>query len=142
MGSWVLDYHRIPRDIWFSQYGNLPWIDSSWLFDALTSAAVRVFGLRGLLFLGLAFASATAVAVSVLARCPRGGFWSGAVLTALGAYLLAGLPLRSSLASVVLFTVPLALIAMPDRLPVAVASIFCRHSFCFGLTSTSNSCMA
>ena len=68
------------------------------------------FCLRGLLFLGLAFALAIAVAVFVLARGPRRGFWSGTVLTALAVYL-AGLPLRSSLASVVLFTVALALIA-------------------------------
>jgi hypothetical protein len=67
--------------------------------------------LRGLLFLGLAFALAIVVAVFVLARGPRREFWSGAVLTALGVYLLAGLPLRSSLASVVLFTVSLTLIA-------------------------------
>ena len=111
VGTWILDNRSIPHHVLFSQNLELPWVDSSWLFDALTSTAVKVFGLRGLLLLGLAFALAIAVAVFVLARGPRRGFWSGAALTALGVYLLAGLPLRSSFASVVLFTVSLALIA-------------------------------
>ena len=111
VGTWTLDNHSIPRNILFSQNSDLPWIDTSWLFDAPTAFAVKVLGLRGLPFLGMAFAFAIAISVFLLARGARRGFWSGAVLTAIALYLLAGLPLRSSVASVVLYTVMLWLLA-------------------------------
>jgi hypothetical protein len=87
-----------------SQSGNLPWIDASWLFDALTGVAVKFLGLRGLPILAMMFASVTTIAVLVLARGARRGLWSGSVLTAIALYFLAGLPLRPSLVSAVFFT--------------------------------------
>jgi hypothetical protein len=83
----------------------LPWIDASWLFDALTGVAVKFLGLRGLPFLAMMFACVTAIAVFVFARGARRGLWSGVALTAIALYLLARLPLRPSLVSVVFFTI-------------------------------------
>ena len=94
VGTWILDNYSVPRNILFSQSGNLPWTDASWLFDALTGVTVKFLGLRGLPFLAMMFACVTAIAVFVLARGARRGLWSGAVLTAIAAYLLAGLPLK------------------------------------------------
>ena len=109
-GSWILDNRSIPHNILFSQVAQLPWVDSSWMFDALAATAVKMFGLRGLPFLDMAFGFAIGVAVFVLARGALRGFWSGAVLSAIALYLIAGLPLRSPLASVLLFAAALVLI--------------------------------
>ena len=38
-GTWILANHGVPHNILFSQNVQLPWVDSSWLFDALTAAA-------------------------------------------------------------------------------------------------------
>ena len=111
VGSWILNHRSIPHYILFSQSAELPWVNSSWLFDVLTASAVKVLGLRGLPVLGVVFAIAIAAAVFVLARGVRRGFWSGSVLTAIAIYLLAGFPLRSSVASLMLFAVLLRLIA-------------------------------
>jgi len=111
VGNWILENHTVPHRILFSQSADLPWVDSSWVFDALTASAVKFLGLRGLPFLGMACALAAAIVVFALARGARHGFWSGAVLTAIALYLLARLPLRSSLVSVVFFAVTLTLVA-------------------------------
>jgi hypothetical protein len=111
VGSWILDNRSIPHHTLFSQGADLPWVDSSWLFDVLTASVVKILGLRGLLFLGMTLGFAIAIAVFVLARGKRRGFWSGTVLTAIALYLLAGLPLRSSLVSVLFFSLTLTLIA-------------------------------
>ena len=111
VGSWILDNRSIPHHIVFDQSSELSWSDSSWFFDVLTAFAVKVLGLRGLPFLGTALAFAIAIALFLLARGVRRGFWSAGALKAIALDLLAGLPLRSSVASVVLFAVVLKLIA-------------------------------
>jgi len=109
-GTWILEHRSVPHNILFSQDAQLPWVDSSWLFDVLTAVTVKVIGLRGLPLLDMAFKFAIGVALFVLARGARRRFWSGVVLSAIALYLFAGFPLRSSIASVLLFAVALTLI--------------------------------
>src|SRR5271165_3927896 len=109
-GNWILDHRSVPHNILFSHVAQLPWVASSWLFDALTAAAVKLFGLRGLPLLDMAFKFAIGVALFVLARGARRRFWSGVVLSAIALYLFAGFPLRSSIASVLFFAVALTVI--------------------------------
>jgi hypothetical protein len=109
-GTWIFTNHAVPRNLVFSQNVQLPWVDSSWLFDVFTATSVKLFGLRGLVWLGLMFGLAIAVAIYLLARGSRRGFWTGAPLTAIALYLIAGEPLRSSIASILLFAIALALI--------------------------------
>jgi len=111
-GNWILDHRGVPHDLVFSQSVQLSWVDSSWLFDTLTAVAVKAFGLRGLPLLDMAFTFATGVALFVLARGARRRLWSGAVLSSIALYMLAGFPLRSSIASVLLFAVVLHLISV------------------------------
>jgi hypothetical protein len=111
-GTWILANHAIPHDLIFSQDVQLPWVDSSWLFDSLTATSVKLFGLRGLVWLDMTFGLALAVAIFLLARGVRRGFWTGVLLTAITLYLIYGAPLRSSIASVVFFAVVLTLITM------------------------------
>src|SRR5271155_4517228 len=54
-GNWILQSHAAPHYGLFSQYSNLPWSDSSWLFDALLATAYRLMGLRALPLLLMAF---------------------------------------------------------------------------------------
>ncbi len=110
VGRWILDHHNVPHNILFSQHDPLPWVDSSWLFDSLTAAAVKAFGLRGLPLLAVAFKFGIGISVFLLARGARRGFWSGAALSAIALYLLNALPFRSSMVSVMLFAVAMALI--------------------------------
>jgi hypothetical protein len=110
-GTWMFVNHAIPHNLIFSQSFQLPWVNSSWLFDALTAIAVKLLDLRGLVWLDMTFGLAIAVAIFLLARGARRGFWSGALLTAIALYLLVGVPLRSSVASIFLFAVVLTLIA-------------------------------
>lgn len=109
-GTWILEHRSVPHNILFSQDAQLPWVDSSWLFDVLTAVTVKVIGLRGLPLLDMAFKFAIGVALFVLARGARRRFWSGVVLSAIALYLFAGFPLRSSIASVLFFAVALTVI--------------------------------
>ncbi len=111
-GTWILANHAIPRNLIFSQNVQSPWVDSSWLFDVKTAMTVKLFGLRGLVLLDMSFGLVIAVAIFLLARGARRGFWTGAVLTAIALYLVAGVPLRSSIASVLLFAIVLTLITI------------------------------
>ena len=110
VGTWILTNHAIPHNLVMSQNAQLSWVDSSWLFDVKTAMAVKVFGLRGLVLLYMSFGLVIAVAIFLLARGARHGFWTGVLLTAIALYLVAGAPLRSSIASVLLFAVVLAVI--------------------------------
>ena len=109
VGNWILNHGSVPRNILFSQSAQVHWVDDTWLFDLLTAAAVKTFGLRGLPLLDMAFSLVIGLAVFLLARGERRGFWSGAVLSAIAMYVIAGRPLLSSVASVLLFAIVLTL---------------------------------
>ncbi|MGA9566148.1 MAG: hypothetical protein WBS19_11540 [Candidatus Korobacteraceae bacterium] len=111
-GAWILTNHAVPHNLIFSQSNQLPWIDSSWLFDVKTAMAVKLFGLRGLVWLDMTVGLAIAVAIFLLARGSRHGFWAGTLLTAIALYLISSGPLRSSIVSILLFAVVLTVITL------------------------------
>ena len=111
-GNCILANRAVPHSLTGSQSAELSWVDTSWLFDVLTATAVKVSGLRGLVWLDAIFGLAIAVALFVLARGARRGFSTGALLTAIALYLIAGTTFRSSVASVLLFAVLLTLITL------------------------------
>ncbi len=112
VGTWILANRAVPHNLIFSQSSQLPWVDSSWLFDVKTAMAVKLFGLRGLVWFDMTFGLAIAIAIFLLARGSRRGFWTGALLAAIALYLIAGVPLRSSIASILLFAIVLTLITV------------------------------
>jgi hypothetical protein len=109
-GSWILQNHATPHTGLFSQYADLPWIASSWLFDVVLAATYKVMGLRALPVLLMAFKIAIAVVTFVLARGSRLNFWPAVVLAAAAQCAAPGLPPGTVLCSVVLFAIELALL--------------------------------
>jgi len=109
-GLWILENHAIPRAALFSQASSATWIDSSWGFDLLTSAAYRSFGLGGLPVLVLLLQVAMAVALFRLARTISSGFWLAVVLSALAQVCLFPSQLRPGLCSIVFFAAELTLL--------------------------------
>ena len=114
-GSWILQNHAIPHTGLFSQYADLPWIASSWLFDVLLAATYKVMGLRALPVLLMAFKIAIAVVTFVLARGSRLNFWPAVVLATAAQYAIPGLPPGPVLGSIVLFAIELALLSSCRR---------------------------
>jgi len=109
-GNWILQNHAVPHYGLFSQYSNLPWTDSSWLFDVLVAGVRKLMGLRALPVLLMAFKVAIAVATFVLARGSRLNFWPAVFLAAAAQYVVPGLPLGPAVCSIVLFAIELTLL--------------------------------
>ncbi len=109
-GSWILQNHAVPHHGLFSQHANLPWMDSSWLFDVLLGAAYKLLGLRALPVLLMAFKLAIAVTLFGLARGSRVNFWPAVLLAATAQYAALDLPLGPVLCSIVLFAIELAIL--------------------------------
>lgn len=78
-GIWILQNHAIPRTGLFSQFSASPWIDSSWLYDAVCGAVYRALGLRAVPVLLMVFKVAVA-GVSFLLAGGRRNFWAAVVL--------------------------------------------------------------
>src|SRR5271166_5074202 len=114
-GSWILQNHAIPHTGLFSQYADLPWVASSWLFDVVLAASFKVMGLSALPLLLMAFKIAIAVVTFVLARGSRLNFWPAVVLAAAAQYAIPALPPGPVLCSIVLFASELALLFSSRR---------------------------
>ncbi len=130
-GSWILQNHAVPHNGLFSQYADLPWMDSSWLFDVLLGAAYKLMGLRALPVLLMAFKVAIAVVAFALARGSRVGFWPAVLLAATAQYAMPGLPLGPVLCSVVLFAIELAVLFSSRRTGNARALLWLPLLFLF-----------
>src|SRR5271165_3648705 len=80
-GAWILQNHTVPHTGLFSQYPDLPWIASNWLFDVLLAAAYKLVGISALVIFLMAFKVTIAVlmfALEFLACRLAGGY--GAIL--------------------------------------------------------------
>ncbi len=109
-GNWIVQNHAVPRNGLFTQYSDLPWVASSWLFDVLLAAAYKAMGLRALPVLLMGFKVAIAVATFMLARGSRGNLWPAVALAAIAQYAIPGLPPGPIVCSIILFAIELALL--------------------------------
>ncbi len=114
-GNWILQNHAVPHYGLFSQYSNLPWTDSSWLFDVLLATAYKSMGLRALPMLLMAFKVTIAVVTFVLARGSRLNFWSAVFLAAAAQYAMPSLPPGPVVCSIILFAIELNLLFSARR---------------------------
>lgn len=114
-GLWILQNHSVPHDGLFSQYPNLPWVDSSWGFDLLTAVVYRVLGLSGLPTLLMIFQVGIAAALFMLALGSRRNFWAAVFLAAIAECSISPLQLRPALCSMLLLSVELALLFRSRR---------------------------
>lgn len=115
-GLWIVENHSIPRAGIFSQYPNLPWIDSSWAFDLLLATAYKGVGLRAIPVLSIAFRVTLALVIWLLARAGNSNFWIAVALSALAQYVIPvsqGLPYA---ASILFFGIELLLLEGSRRL--------------------------
>src|SRR5271167_1002519 len=114
-GIWILQSHAVPHTGLFSQYPDLPWVASSWLFDLLLAGAYKLTGLRAFPVLLMAFKIAIAFVVFVLARGSRANFWPAMVLASAAQYAVPSLPPGPVVSSIVLFAIELALLFRSRR---------------------------
>lgn len=114
-GNWIWQNHAAPHYGLFSQYSNLPWTDSSWLFDVLLAAAYNLMGLRALPALLMACKVAIAIVTFVLARGSRRNFWPAVFLAAAAQYAMPNLPPGPVVCSIVLFAIELNLLFSARR---------------------------
>ena len=114
-GTWMLQTHSIPQSGLFSQYTNLPWVDSSWTYDAVLALCYRLFGLRAIPLLLMMVKVALAVVTYVLAKEGKASFWTAACLSAVAQYVV---PVSQSLPyvlSILFFAVELVLLQKSRR---------------------------
>ena len=109
-GSWILESRAIPHTGLFSQYPNLAWTDSSWLFDALLGVTYKLFGLRAIPILLMLLKAGIAAGTFVLAYSRRGYFWKAVALSALAQYVLSGLQPLPYVFSILFFAIELRLL--------------------------------
>ncbi len=88
-GLWILQNHAVPHVGLFSQYSNLPWIDSSWGFQVLIAVMYKLVWLRAPTIMMMGFKAAFAVVTFLLARGWRGNFWTAVGLSAVAQYAIA-----------------------------------------------------
>lgn len=109
-GLWILENRSIPHGGLFSQYPNLPWIDSSWAFDLALAAVYKLLGLRAIPVLSISLRVALALVTWLLVRAGKPNFWSALGISAVAQYVIPvsqGLPYA---ASIVLFGIELLLL--------------------------------
>jgi hypothetical protein len=122
-GLWILQNHQIPHNGLFSQYSNLPWNASSWAFEVLLAVAYKICGLRAIPIVLMTLKVALAVVTFLLARAARSGFWTAVFLSAIGQYVIPGLPPAPSTFSILFFGIELLLLVQARR-SGAVRSLF------------------
>jgi len=102
-GLWILQQHAFPRTGLFSQYSNLPWHASNWLYDLSLAALFKIWGLRAIVILLMVLKLALAWATYRLARAAGARFWLAVALSAASQYVIPALqPVSSSLSIVFL----------------------------------------
>jgi hypothetical protein len=122
-GLWMLQSHSVPHSGLFSQYGSLPWVDSSWVSDVVLANAYKLFGLRALPLMLMLVKVGLAIVTFLLARAGKASFWSALALSAVAQYVI---PLSQSLPydlSVLLFAAVLLLLQR-SRLAGTVRSLY------------------
>lgn len=109
-GLWILEDHAIPRSGIFSQSAALPWIDSSWGFDALAALFYGVGGLAGLPVLLMCLQVALGVALFALVLIASKKFWLAVALALIAQFCLMPIQPRPALCSIILMAVELVLL--------------------------------
>jgi hypothetical protein len=109
-GLGILASHAVPRSGVYSQSAALPWMDSSWFYDALVAFAFKVFDLRTPAVLAIVFKFALAVLMFVLGGGLRGKYWTAVALSAAAQYILGATPPLPVYCSVLAFAVELILL--------------------------------
>ncbi len=109
-GLWILQNHAVPHSGLFTQYANVPWNDSTWLFDVMLGSAYRLFGLRSIPMALMALKAALAVVIFLLARSQRAGFWSAVLLSGVAQYVIPNLQPLPYVFSILFFAVELHLL--------------------------------
>jgi hypothetical protein len=115
-GQWILENHAVPRYGLFSQWSALPWVDSSWGFDALGAFFYRLCGPAGLPLFLLCLQVAVAVALFALALRASNKFWPAIALAAVAQFCLMPLQPRPALCSIILLAIELALLLRAHRI--------------------------
>ncbi len=67
-GLWILQNHSVPRSGLFSQYGDRPWVATSWGFEVLTAGVYKLLGLRAIPVVLAGFKLGLAAVTFLLAR--------------------------------------------------------------------------
>ena len=101
-GLWILQHHAIPRSGLFTLHADLPWIDTTWGFDALLAATFKLLSLRTIAIVAMILRVALALVTFLLAGGRR-NFWSAILLSAIVQFIFPNaLPLPISFSMVFL----------------------------------------
>ncbi len=114
-GLWILQTHALPQTGMFSQHSTLPWHASSWGYDVLVAAAYKLFGLRAIVIVLMAFRLAFAAIAYGVGRAAGAGFWTAVVLAGIAQYVVPGMQPTASSVSVLFFGVELLLLLQGRR---------------------------
>ncbi len=114
-GLWILQNHAVPHTALFSQSAQLPWVASSWGFDALLAAGYKLAGLRVVPLTLVAFKVALAVTAFRLARKLGSNYPVAIFLAVTLQYSLPALRPLPYLVSIVCFTIELQLLFVSRR---------------------------
>ena len=109
-GVWILQNHTVPHQGVFSQYASMPWIASSWGYDALLAGLYQLLGLRALSVVLMGFRVALAVLTFFLAGGRHGNFWAAVLVSAVTQYVSLALQPPPIFFSVLFFGIELALL--------------------------------
>jgi hypothetical protein len=109
-GLWILQNHALPRFGIYSQSAQLPWAESSWLYDLLLALGYKLLGIAVLPATLIVFRAVLAVIVFMLAGGTRDRFWVALTLSLVAQYILSGFAPTPELSSVLLFGVELILL--------------------------------
>ena len=109
-GLWILESHAVPHTGVFSQYPDLPWVDSSWGFDVLLAVLYKLLGLRAIPVVLMGLKVGLAAITFRLARTAKAGFWMAVFLSVVAQYVIPTLP-TPAVFSILCFGVELAILA-------------------------------
>lgn len=109
-GLWILENHSFPRNGLFSQYPDLPWMDSSWAFDVRLAVAYRIFSLMAIPLSLMVMKVALAVIAFLLARAGQAKFWAAVVLSGGAQFVLTELQPVPLTVSILFFGIELVIL--------------------------------
>ena len=114
-GLWILQNHSVPRSGLFSQYGDRPWVATSWGFEVLTAGVYKLLGLRAIPVVLAGFKLGLAAVTFLLARGGRGNFWGAVLLSAVGQCVIVDLQPLPILFSILFFGIEVFLLLQSRR---------------------------
>src|SRR5579871_1918568 len=115
-GIWILQNHAVPHSGIFSQYSNLPWVDSSWGYDMAIALEYKSLGLRAIPAVLMVLKIALAMVTFLLARATGARFWMAIVLSSIAQYVIPALQPVPAVISILFFAVELLLLLRSRQL--------------------------